>query len=72
MALAIVALIVALAFWRRGNHFLALVAGPVAMGFGVHLIATYDGFIYIMSGIACIGIGLYLLIDTGVDLLKGE
>lgn len=64
--------LVALAFWQRSS-FLQIVAGVVAIGFGLYWITEDPSFIYLMEGIAFVGTGIYMLIMVGADLLgRGE
>lgn len=65
----VVIALVALAFWQRSN-FLSIVAGIVAVGFGVYWSVSTAGFVYIMSGVASVAVGIYMLITSGTDLLN--
>jgi hypothetical protein len=71
----IVVFFIALAFWQRSN-FLSIIGGMITIGFAVYWVSINPlSFLYIMEGIAMAGIGLYMLITVGQDILsskKGE
>lgn len=61
---ALVATVLGLAFWR--NHwFLNIMAGMVAISFGIRW-----GETYLVEGIAIAAIGTYFLVNTARDLLR--
>lgn len=67
--LIVAALFVALAFWQRST-FMQIIAGTVAVGFGIYWLTAGATFIYVMEGVGSIAIGLYMLIDVAIDLFK--
>lgn len=70
LSLLIAAALVAVAFWQRSN-FLQILAGFVAIGFGIYWITVDPNFLYVIEAVAVVGVGLYMMLMVGVDYLKG-
>ena len=71
MELIVVTLaLVGLAWWQKID-FLHIIAGVVAVGFGVWWIDQNSGFIYIIEGVVAVVIGFYMMINSAVRMVKG-
>lgn len=71
LVIAVVAMVLVLAFWQKSNY-LRIIAGPVAISFGAYWIDEGGEWIYTITGIAVIAIGLYLLIDAAITMFRKE
>jgi hypothetical protein len=64
-----------LAFWQkksRYGEFLQIVASIVAIAFGAYWIAEYEGFIYVIEGTVSVAIGIWIMIGTALELIRGN
>jgi hypothetical protein len=66
-----VVFLVALAFWKESN-FLHVIAGLVAIGFGIYWINLDADWIHVIEAMAAIAVGLYMMLTTAIDLFKSR
>lgn len=66
-----VVFLVALAFATHSN-FLHIVAGLVAMAFGIYWISLNTDWIHVIEAMSAIATGLYMMLTTAIDLFKSR
>lgn len=71
LTLLIAGALIFVAFWQRSN-FLQIIAGFVAIGFGIYWITVNANFLYVIEAVAVVGVGLYMMLMVGVEFLRGK
>lgn len=71
LTLLIAGALIFVAFWQRSN-FLQIIAGFVAIGFGIYWITVNANFLYVIESVAVVGVGLYMMLMVGVEYLRGK